>query len=234
MQRVLSGKRLELADPGGGPARLDLLGEQGDGRLKPQLLEPARERPREVAGVGERRPAPQRQGLGNGALGDEPLEAQRVHVVRPDREPVAGRRLLHDPGAAQGLACPRDQGLQRVRHVGGGIEVPDGLGERAGAHRLPARQGQPGDESAQPRPGHGDRRAVVVVDLEQPQDRDPHSSIVPVPHGIGGQRRFLLLSEPAMVCPTRVRRDRRFLLLSRRGVGVPPEVGPLDWPLDEA
>ena len=74
MQRVLRDQRLKLADAGGGPAGVELPGEEGDRRLEPQLLKAAGERLGEVPGVRERRPAPQRQGLGHGPLGDEPLE----------------------------------------------------------------------------------------------------------------------------------------------------------------
>ena len=176
MQRVLRDQRLELADAGGGPARVELPREEGNRRVQPQLLKAAGERLGEVPGIGERRSAPQRQGLGHGPLGDEPLEAQRVHVVGRDRQPVPGRRLLHGRCPAQCPAGPRDQGLQRVRHVGGGRAVPDGLGKRAGAHRLPARQRQPGDQAAQPRAGDSDRRPAVVMDLEWPQYRDLHST----------------------------------------------------------
>ena len=155
VQRVLRDQRLKLADAGGGPARVELPREEGDRRVQPQLLKAAGERLGEVSGIRERRSAPQRQGLGHGPLGDEPLKAQRVHVVGRDRQPVPGRRLLHGRRPAQCPAGPRDQGLQRVRHFGGERAVPDGLGKRAGAHRLPARQRQPGDQAAQPRAGDG-------------------------------------------------------------------------------
>ena len=174
VQRVLRDERLKLGCPGGGPAGVDLPGEEGRRRLEPQLLKAVRERHGEVPGVRQRRPAPQRQRLGRRPPRDEPLEAQRVHVIRRDGQPVPGRRLLHGRRAAQRPAGPGHQGLQRVRHVGGRIAVPDGLGERAGAHRLPARQRQPGDQAAQPRARHGDQGTAVVVDLEWPEYRDPH------------------------------------------------------------
>ena len=160
VQWVLRDERLKLAGPGGAPARVDLPGEEGHRCLKPQLLEAAGERLGEVPGVRERGPAPQRQRLGCRSLRDEPLEAQRVHVIGRDGQPVPGRRLLHGRGAAQRPAGPGYQGLQRVSHVGRRLAVPDGLGERAGAHRLPARQRQPGDEAAQPRARHGDDGAA--------------------------------------------------------------------------
>ena len=179
IQRMLDDQRLQLAGAGGGPASLQFPRQEGDRRLQPQLLKAAGERLGEVPGIREGRAAPQRQGLRHLPLGDEPLESQRVHVVGRDRQPVSGRRLLNASRLAQCLAGPRDQGLQRVRHVGGERVVPDRLGQRAGAHRLPARQRQPGDQTAQSHAGDRHRRPAVVVDLKWSQDRDPHTSIVP-------------------------------------------------------
>jgi ABC-type Na+ transport system ATPase subunit NatA len=128
VQWVFRGQRLKLADAGGGPARVEFLAEKDDRRVQPQILKPAGERLGEIPGIRQGRPAPQRQGLGHRPLGDEPLEAQRVHVVGHHRQPVPGRRLFHRRWLAQSLAGPRDQGLQRVRHIGGKRAVPDCLG----------------------------------------------------------------------------------------------------------
>ena len=176
VQRVFRDQRLKLADAGGGPARVELLREEGDRRVQPQLLKAAGERLGEVPGIRERRPAPQRQRLGHGPLGDEPLKAQRVHVAGRHRQPVPRTRLLHGRRPAQCPAGPRHQSLQRVRHIGGERAVPDGPGQRAGAHRLAARQRQPGDQAAQPRAGDSHRRPAVVMDLKWPQYRDLHST----------------------------------------------------------
>ena len=144
-----------------------------------QLLQPPGVRRGEVAGVFQRGTAPQGQGLLNVPVGDEPLEAQRVHVIRRDRQPVPGRRLLDGGRAAQGAAGARYEGLQGVGQVRRRLIAPDRLGERGGAHRLAAGQRQPGDQVTQPRAGDGKTVAGVVAHLEGTEDRDPHATIVP-------------------------------------------------------
>ena len=65
VQRVLRDQRLKLAGAGGGPASIKLPPQEGNRRVQAQLLKAAGERPGEIPGIGERRPAPQRQGLGH-------------------------------------------------------------------------------------------------------------------------------------------------------------------------
>ena len=103
-QRVPSDQLLQLRD--GCLAELEVGLEPVAPRLQPQLLEPLRllERDRLVGEVGERMAAPQRERLGEKVAGSfgltgtqrgaalpfEPLEQQRVDLVRGDLEHVAG------------------------------------------------------------------------------------------------------------------------------------------------
>ena len=90
MQRVLGGERRQLRHARGGPAGVDLLPEVDDEGVKPQPVKAEGMGRRELAGVRERGPAPQREGLSRLPFRQEPFKAERVHVRRSDGQPVPG------------------------------------------------------------------------------------------------------------------------------------------------
>ena len=105
--RVSGDERLELADQRRVASRLEVVRDAGLQRGEPSLVELRRGglRERLVGEVGERRPAPEREGVAEPArvrLG-EPLEALDVELVGLDADEVAGR-TGHDPVGPQRIA----------------------------------------------------------------------------------------------------------------------------------
>ena len=178
VQRVMGGQNLERPDV---PARwivCHLARQPGDHRVELQPLQPLGVRGGELARVGQRGPPPQPHRPLHVPLGQQPLEPERVHVIRLNRQPVPGRRLLDRLRSAEGAPGPGHQRLQRVGQVRGRLVAPDRIAEFGRAHRPPPGQREPHDQVAQPRAGDDDRGAPVVTDLKRTKDRDLHPSIV--------------------------------------------------------
>ena len=183
IERVMGDQHLERSDV---PARRivgHLARQPGDRRVKLHPLQPLGVRGGELARVGQRGPPPQPHRLLQAPLGQQPLEPERVHVIRLDRQPVPGRRLLNRLRSTERPPGPGHQRLQRVGQVRGGLVPPDRIAKLGGAHRPPAGQREPRDQVAQPRAGDDDRGAPVVTHLKRTQDRDLHPSIVAEPRG---------------------------------------------------
>ncbi len=125
IQRVMGGQHLERPDV---PARRvvgHLARQPGDHRVKLQPLQALGVRGRELARVGQRGPPPQPHRLLDAPLGQQPLEPERVHVIRLHRQPVSGRRLLDRLRSAERAPGPGHQRLQRVGEVRGRLVAPD-------------------------------------------------------------------------------------------------------------
>ena len=148
----------------GGGVHLGEPGHVGRGRAPPErqrLVEPSRRR----CGVA--------RAQGRGALAGESLEADRVDVLRRDREPVAAGLLRHERRVAERAAQARDERLQRVLLVARRVAVPHGLRERAGGDGAPRVEREPREQRLEPAAGDLPRRDAVLDD-EWSQDRDPH------------------------------------------------------------
>jgi hypothetical protein len=192
--RVLLDERLELRHHLDVPAQpqvgLDPIVQAG----QPQLL-PPRHVPGRVArgrDVGQRRPAPQLQRLGEQArgrvgpavgqgpvaLGGEPLEPDGVEGLRRGEvEPVPGRARLDGGAVREHPAQPRDQRLDGVHRVRGQLVAPERVGQGADAHRAPGVDGEADQQRAQPLAADLDRPAAVL-DQQWPEDRDTHRNSV--------------------------------------------------------
>ncbi|CAM5441871.1 hypothetical protein SMICM304S_10692 [Streptomyces microflavus] len=147
---------------------------------------------RTVGEVGERRPAPERQGLvedgdgldrvpllqGPAPLPRQPLEPVQVHGVRRGGEPVAALHRL-DGTPPQRPPQPPDQRLERPGRVGGRIAVPHLADQHSGRDGPPGVQREDGEQGAQPRPADGDGRTVVAECPGGAEDAVAHGPIVP-------------------------------------------------------
>ena len=188
-QRVGRGQLLKLGHEPGAAAQ----GQVGldpvlDG-AQPQLGQPGdrRGRERRVGHVGQRRPAPQAQRLGEQRRpGDvvavrqrrpappgQLLERPGIHLAGVRRQPVARRAVL-DRVAAQDPAQPGHQRLDRVRRVRRGVVRPQVVGQPLDRYRAPVPDRQPDQQAAQPGSAHRHGSPGVVADLERAQHPDPH------------------------------------------------------------
>ncbi len=163
-------------------------------RREAQLVEPRGRHAQGVAGVGQRRPAPQRERLAQHprrtgriavaqrarSLGGQRLEAVRVDVVRLDVEPVAGRRLADRRRRPERAAQPRDERLQRVGLVGRRLDRPTPRRSgRAGATGRPASRASRTSRARNRAPVTSIGCAAVVANLERAEDPHLHPSTVP-------------------------------------------------------
>ena len=171
--------------PTGGQIGLDAQLE----RLEPLFLQ-ARDRglgERLGRQVGERRPAPQSQGLahhGGGLLGlpcgerspsllDELREALRVELAGSQTQAIARRRRLDDVAVAERFAQPRDvhlDGLDRARRR---LLAPQRERQSLGADRLTGVQQQQGQDRARLDPTQG-QRSLLAANFKRPQDPELH------------------------------------------------------------
>jgi len=87
VQRVPGNELLELGDVRGGLADVNRPADLRDQGIEAQPVQAMRVRRGEVADIGERRSAPERQRLAHRGrpLREEPLKAQRVHILGRDR-----------------------------------------------------------------------------------------------------------------------------------------------------
>ncbi len=114
---------------------------------------------RQLAEVGERGTAPQRQRLpertvrggrvGPSRVGDELAEAQGVDVRGVETQPVAAR-VGADQLGADGPPQPRDQRLQCVARAVGGRLAPEVVDEDGRGDRASGVEGEAGQQPAQP------------------------------------------------------------------------------------
>ncbi len=141
-----------------------------------------------VGQVGEDGPAPQVEGVIEddgrlrgvvvgqraGALAGQPLETVQVDVVGRGGEAVSA---VHrgDRVRAERPAQSADQRLQRARRVGGRVTVaPHLVDQQPRRDRPPGPQRQHGQQGTQPRPAHGDERAVGAEGLGGAEDAVAH------------------------------------------------------------
>jgi len=189
-QRMLLDQRLELPDQLAMPAQhqlgLDPVLERG----QPRFSQPGDHRGRELAvgKLGQRCAPPQAQGLTQQpSRRRRVLEAQRGAALRRQiLEPVGvhgARRHLEGvtPGpaddaiAAEYLAQPGDIYLQPV--PGGEIRTgPQPVQQLISGHRMPARQRERGQQRPRPGPADIHHPAVVIDNLERPEDAQLHGS----------------------------------------------------------
>ena len=189
-QRLLGDQALELADQLGP-------GAQGQVGLDPllhtdqaQLLQPGDLGlgERLVAEVGQRRPPPQGQrlgqgvgGLGGGAvgqglatLGEQPLEPAQVDLVGDGPEQVPGRPG-HQPALGQGPPQPRHGRLEGVGRARGRVLAPQLHQDALAGQHLVGVQHQQGEHS--PLAGSPVRdRPPAVRQLQRTQEANLHRS----------------------------------------------------------
>jgi DNA-binding MarR family transcriptional regulator len=144
-----------------------------------------------VGDVGECRPAPQAEGLGErvrgpgGILGaqgpapdDEAVEPHEVDGVIVNGQPIAGRvRFDHEVG--QRTAQPGDQRLQGVRRPGRPGVTPHAIDEPLGGDHAAGAEGEQDEQRAQAGSADLDGPAGAIGHLEGTQQPDPHQSILP-------------------------------------------------------
>ena len=189
-ERVRGGERLELADDVAVPPELQLGRDLLLDGLQAQLLEPgdvASERG--LAGqVGQGRPSPQAERLGERDLGrprlqgavtrlaKQPLEPDRVHLVGVGVEEVPGGPALDRVGPQRGPQA-RDVDLERRLGILGELLPPDGVDQLLGRNDLVRGQHQVGEHDPLLRAPERDR-AVTVGDLERSEDPETHGPTV--------------------------------------------------------
>ncbi len=153
-----------------------LLEPLGLGAARPPLLE-----------VGQRRTAPQRQGLRHavpGPLGlpqlqqlpgppHQPLELVGIDLAGRHRQPVAVLHGLDGVGAQQ-LAQPDHGALQRLAPGGGRTLGPQRVGQLVRGDRLP----DPHRQHRKDHPVPTRQRVDPLVDLQRAQHRDAHTPTV--------------------------------------------------------
>ncbi len=112
-------------------------GDAGLERAESSFLEPRSLRLGKRLGgdVGERRPAPQREGLARLPRGYELLEALDVALALLEAEHVA-RGAGQDPVGAERVAKRVDMHLERVRRAGRRPLAPDPVDQPVGRDRL--------------------------------------------------------------------------------------------------
>ena len=132
-------------------------------------------RERLVGEVCERGAAPERERLAHlicVALG-EPLETLDVELVRLHADEIAGR-TRHDPVGAERGAQRVDVHLERVLGAGGRRLAPDPVDQPVGGDDCVRLEEQLGQQRARSRAAERHRHAIVVEDLQRPQQAEFH------------------------------------------------------------
>ena len=183
---VVDGERVGLA--AGGEQRADqprreplvqrVLGVQ---RLQRAQVAAARSAPRRAAPPAGRPPG-RRSGTRAGPRAPARATAPGRRCARtPARPsaPPAGSRPARERPAPRRRAPPqpRDERLQRVHVIGRELVLPHRLDERAGGHRPPGVERQPGEQRPQP-PAADRDRVSIVLDLERPEQPYAHPPTV--------------------------------------------------------
>ena len=218
-QRVLLHGRLELGDHLRVPAEVEHHVEAQLVGAHPQLVEPRRRGDGplhlfELGEVGERRTAPQPEGLvevgdGGGRVGGHHLpgprhlvlEGPRVHLVGVEVEHVAGPLAAQPVGLIERAAQPRHVPLQRGQDRRWGVDAPQ-VFDQALDHDQPAfGVRQPGQHGPLPRATDG-RADTRTLERRRAEDAQEEGSV--------GAALFTH-SRPRSVCPhaPRVRRGPR-------------------------
>ena len=120
-----------------------------------------------LAELGERRPAPQRQGVVQAPRRAQLVEAPEVGRAVQD---VARRAGLQRTGR-QHLAQLRDGDVDHLHGRRRLVLAPQVLEQRVDRDGPPGLEREPGEQRALPRPAEADGRAVVA-DLQRPEDED--------------------------------------------------------------
>ena len=165
---VLQGPQAQVVQPGHGRSGEGGRGHLGQGRSPPQGQGLAQQLPGPVRVAAQRRPAGQGQGQGQG----QGLEADRVHRLGGDGQPVAALGGLDHAGDLAAQA--RHERLEGVGRPGRRVLVPDRVDQLAWGHHPPGVEGQAHQQPAQPCPGHLDGRAGAGPHLQRAQDGDAH------------------------------------------------------------
>src|SRR5829696_7035719 len=186
---------LELANQLGvlsaGEVSVDAVFQQ----CQPQLLEPAdlRLRERLESEIGERRPAPEREGLPQllrglpGVVGGQRLAALVGQALAPVEVELAGLhvdqvaiRPSHDPSAAvaESLAQPRHLDLDALSRRGGRVLAPQLLDELIGRYGFVGMNQEDREQRTLPAAGDRDRPAGLV-DFEWAEHPELHGTTLP-------------------------------------------------------
>jgi hypothetical protein len=153
-------------------------------------------------------------------LGDQPLEAKQVDLIRVDADQVS-RLLRHDhPAVAEQLAQLRDVELKRVRRVGRWAGWPQRVDQAVDRDGTVRRQEECREQCALLWSAERDR-ATLVIDLERSQDPELHLRLAtmtgPAPSGKAQSGLSLRVQIPGVG----VRLPRR----SKMDVHTPVDIG---------
>ena len=198
---IRGNERIELGDERGVAPGVEVGGDASVESGQAALLEPCSLRlgERLVGDVRQGRPPPEREGLRQRAVLDEPLEAVDIELAVVHTQEVA-RRTSDDAIGAERLPQRVHVHLQRALAARRRLLAPDPVDQAVHRHDLVRVEEEQRQESPRPGAAERHRHTVVTQDLERPQQPELHFLQRSLKPGLNGSKAVeprLVASRPA-------------------------------------